>query len=444
MPYFKKAQSEIKIIGSSKVTSQLTYSDSSGKTHVVDIPELSYSFNDNKDKFLTEQEARQNFEEKAKDLIPEGYELKSIELIAPEEKSWESDAPMGTPEFGELVRYYYNNAVIQYNLVGKDISTQESKTVTRKIITTLPDGKQTIETQEVTLTRTKTTNAQTGVTSYTEWSSGEFESKIPESFDNYTTLVDGKPSDLVQSAPVQIKDDEPINGEDVYVTYEAKMEEVSESKTITRTIIDHLPGKDAVITKQEVTFTRKGIKNQATGETNWDEWTSDNDKWDEYQAIGAEGYTPSQKTVSDKKVSVNDQDEIIEITYTKDPVTPVEPDEPINPEDPDPTDPDNPEPEPQPKPKPEDPVTPENGNKEEKPSSNKEQVKSNDISNPKPIQTVENTVQVTEAKKQDHQQNNFLPQAGAKASSVILLGISSLLIVLGLGGLVNRRKKNKG
>lgn len=34
-------------------------------------------------------------------------------------KSWQTTAPILTPEFGQMVRYYYNGAIIQYELVAR-------------------------------------------------------------------------------------------------------------------------------------------------------------------------------------------------------------------------------------------------------------------------------------------------------------------------------------
>ena len=89
---------------------------------------------------------------------------------------------------------------------------------------------------------------------------------------------------------------------------------ISDTKTVTRTIIEHLPnGKDQT-TKQSVTLKMTGTKNLVTGEITDAKWTSG--KFDEFTPEAVPGYTPSQAKVASEAVTSATKDQTVDITYT--------------------------------------------------------------------------------------------------------------------------------
>ena len=89
---------------------------------------------------------------------------------------------------------------------------------------------------------------------------------------------------------------------------------ISDTKTVTRTIIEHLPnGKDQT-TKQSVTLKMTGTKNLVTGEITDAKWTSG--KFDEFTPEAVPGYTPSQAKVASEAVTSDTKDQTINVSYT--------------------------------------------------------------------------------------------------------------------------------
>ena len=151
--------------GTAKITSRYSYVDQDGTTKIIDIPDLTYNLNDNQATMPTEAQILSNLTAADKALIPNGYVIGSVQLIGPTEKSWQTDAPMGTPEFGQQVKYYYNNAVVQYNLVKRYSTETSTKDVTRTINyvdkttnTAMPTDLVKGQTQTVTLTQVAVKN----------------------------------------------------------------------------------------------------------------------------------------------------------------------------------------------------------------------------------------------------------------------------------------------
>lgn len=124
----------ISIKGNSTVTSRYSYTDDSGNVQTINIPDRTYTYQDNSSYMLSKDDALNNLTVTDKALIPDGYVLDgTVELLPPTKKSWQTDAPIDTPEFGEQVKYFYNNAIIQYNLVKKYTADVQTKEVTRTI-----------------------------------------------------------------------------------------------------------------------------------------------------------------------------------------------------------------------------------------------------------------------------------------------------------------------
>ena len=174
----------ISINGTAKITSRYSYVDQDGTTKTIDIPDLTYSLADNKDDMPTEAQILANLTAADKALIPDGYVIGSVQLIGPTEKSWQTDAPMGTPEFGQQVKYYYNNAIVQYNLVKRYSAKTTTKDVTRTINyvdkttnTKMPTDLVKTQTQTVTLTQAAVKNDAGEIVGYNttgSWNNGVY------------------------------------------------------------------------------------------------------------------------------------------------------------------------------------------------------------------------------------------------------------------------------
>lgn len=144
--------------------------------------------------------------------------------------------------------------------------------------------------------------------------------------------------------------------------YPGGLTETDLSKTITRTIIVHMPDGSTKEIKQEVVYTRTATVDSVTKEVTYTDWTSKNSNWSEYQSPDIPGYTVDIEKVELAKVPVDGHDVTVEINYTADPV-PDEPVKPSNPGNPGTTTPDQPQ---QPG-KPTDPTKPSEPNKPSKP-----------------------------------------------------------------------------
>ena len=187
----------ISINGTAKITSRYSYVDKDGTTKTIDIPDLTYSLADNKDNMPTEAQVLSNLTAADKALIPDGYVVGSVELIGPTEKSWQTDAPMGTPEFGQQVKYYYNNAIVQYNLIKRYATETSTKDVTRTINyvdkttnTDMPTDLVKTQTQTVTLTQVTVKNDAGEIIGYNTsgtWDNGVY---TPSTDDNGQIKVD--------------------------------------------------------------------------------------------------------------------------------------------------------------------------------------------------------------------------------------------------------------
>lgn len=145
--------------------------------------------------------------------------------------------------------------------------------------------------------------------------------------------------------------------------YPGGLTETDLSKTITRTIIVHMPDGSTKEIKQEVVYTRTATVDSVTKEVKYTDWTSKNSNWPEYQSPDVPGYTVDIEKVELAKVPVDGHDVTVEINYTADPV----PAEPVNPSNPGkPTDPTKPS-EPNKPSKPGQPTNPDHPTKPTKP-----------------------------------------------------------------------------
>lgn len=125
-----------------------------------------------------------------------------------------------------------------------------------------------------------------------------FTSQIPE---NWTP---------VNNVPSTIK----ITGGTTTILIKHKTTQASDSRTVTRTIVEELPSGPKTET-QTATITRAGIKDLVTGEINWDPWTTS--QWNKFTPEVPAGYIPSQRVVAQMQVAEKTQDTTVTITYTR-------------------------------------------------------------------------------------------------------------------------------
>lgn len=88
-----------------------------------------------------------------------------------------------------------------------------------------------------------------------------------------------------------------------------------ESKTITRTIVDNIPGQDPLTTTQSVIFTRTNNTDLVTNQTDYGKWVSDNSTWVSYMAQGKSGYTPDKAVIDETLVTPDMTDQSVSINY---------------------------------------------------------------------------------------------------------------------------------
>ena len=156
------------------------------------------------------------------------------------------------------------------------------------------------------------------------------------------TTPDGIPDVviLIKHQMITVKPGEKAPG-NPSTTYE-KMESLT--KEITRTITVKLSDGQRQIITQTVKFTRTATFDAVTGKATYSAWQVDgSNEWPAYPAPEINGYTASQVSIPAELVIPSDENQSIEIEYTKN-NQPVEPDKPVTPITPDqPTTPTNPD-----------------------------------------------------------------------------------------------------
>ena len=289
----------------------------------------------------------------AQDNVPANYEIKPGADVP-------TSFAFGTTQL--------NDQIIP--LVHKTQQVNDSKTVTRTINVTNPDGSTKTTKQNVTLARSGTKDLVTNETKWDDWSTGSFDELDTPEIKGYTptqTKVDGikvtsntqdstvnisytandqninivyKDGDkTIKTTPVAGKTDETVNidldvpggydvtntpdktytfkpegNSDVIVELGHKTQEVSDSKTITRTINVTNPDGSVKTTKQSTELTRTGIKDIVTGDIQWNDWSTGS--FERFDTPEINGYTPTQAKVNDAKVTSDTQDSTVNISYT--------------------------------------------------------------------------------------------------------------------------------
>ena len=248
-----------------------------------------------------------------------------------------------------------------------------NKIITRTINMTDPQGKVTTETQTVHLTRSATVDEVTGEVTYSDWSTGSFDSYDVPSVEGYTASQDKVDTDKVtsdtqnsevnisytanpQSIKINYIDDDKggatvksdaLNGKtdetvktgitipenytvvgttlseytfkakdnaDITVHLKHVINTTSEEKTITRTIKVTNPNGEVMTIPQSAKSTRTVSTDKVTGEVTYGDWSKAT--LDGYDVPGIEGYTASQSKVDETTVDGSSEDNVVEINYT--------------------------------------------------------------------------------------------------------------------------------
>ncbi|MBB1069396.1 KxYKxGKxW signal peptide domain-containing protein [Limosilactobacillus sp. RRLNB_1_1] len=260
---------------------------------------------------------------------------------------------------------------------SKNYEKMESLTAkpTRMIVVTSPSGEKTTIIQAVSFTRTATFDDVTGEISYSDWTSAqpaEWSAYTAPEVAGYTasqavtaqsvtpttnnetvnisyaantqtgkiiyrdstgkeigqTSLTAKTGETIKITPVAPTNWQIAPGQDiptvvtatangipaVVITVEPQTETVQEHKTVTRTIIEHLPSGDKTVV-QTVKLTGTGTKNLVNGKVTALKWTTG-----QFAAFTPEtvpGYTTNMSIVPVENVTFESADSTVEITYSK-------------------------------------------------------------------------------------------------------------------------------
>ena len=328
------------------------------------------------------------------------------------------------PEDGATVNYYYREKV-EETVVPKTEDVKETKTVTRtiKYVDKANETKEVADsvTQTVELTRTNKRNKVTGEVTEGAWSTGTWATQVSPTVTNY----DAPDTESVAEATVTSTTDNTT----VVVKYPQAIEDVKETKTVTRTIkyVDKENEATEVATPvtQTVTLTRTNKRNKVTKVVTEGEWTTGN--WDEVVSPEIANYgKPDLPKVSNEEVTANSKDTTILIRYdrlsTPDKPTPEKPEIP-NPQEPGTPDVPNPD-KPTPQPNPEHPSVP---------TPIPEPTPEPDTPRPETPVNPDSEVPTYETDKREVRERS-LPNTGTEANATLAsAGIMTLLAGLGLG-----------
>jgi LPXTG-motif cell wall-anchored protein len=172
------------------------------------------------------------------------------------------------------------------------------------------------------------------------------------------------------------------------------------AKTVTRTIKVKKPNGTVITKVQTAHLTRTGIKDLVTGQTKWDDWSTDDSSWSQYKVPAVAGYNPSKSSVAAVVVDGNTTNQTITITYKK-ATKPAKPVKPVN------------------------PVKPNHEGESVAPAG----------------QTLAGVNGSKAAAARAQQANAKLPQTGEKSSGTLLLLGLAMTTLVTLLGLVDRKRK---
>ena len=165
-PLVNENASKITVSGTSTVNVRLHYTDTKGKEHYIDVPSMSKAYKDNVDKMY---KSDFNPWSVPTNLIPKGYEVKrgSQTIINNGGRTWTTDAPDGSAQFGKTVIYNFDHDTVQFELTHKTDKVYQSMDRTIHFVTDGPDPQTVYGDEEINITITQATDEITGIATYT-------------------------------------------------------------------------------------------------------------------------------------------------------------------------------------------------------------------------------------------------------------------------------------
>lgn len=123
VPANDKSAARITVGGHATITARLHWVDANGSDHYVDLPNLTkkYAVNDATFSKSDYPQTMAQLEQQASAELPKNYSLEDVQVIGdngatyargPDGKPY----PDGAAQWGQLVKYYYNHSIVQYNL----------------------------------------------------------------------------------------------------------------------------------------------------------------------------------------------------------------------------------------------------------------------------------------------------------------------------------------
>lgn len=198
---------------------------------------------------------------------------------------------------------------IAHDDVNKPEISEESKTMLRTVrFVDATSGAQVADAvvQKVTLKRSVTVNSD-GSTVYGAWSTASWPAVSSPSVDKYGTPDMATVPELAVTADTAPSE--------VVVSYPQGVENLPESKTVTRTInyVDSQGNKIANPVVQSFTFTRMNKRNKVTGIVTNGLWSAG--QWARIEIPQIQGYNPSTH-IEDEEITAEGKIEDINVVYT--------------------------------------------------------------------------------------------------------------------------------
>ena len=268
-----------------------------------------------------------------------------------------------------------NNADITLHLKHVIDTTSEEKTITRTIKVTNPNGGVMTIPQSAKSTRTVSTDKVTGEVTYGDWSKADLDGYDVPLIEGYTasqpsvakTTVDGSNEDnvveinytpnkqvisidyvdngkVIATQVLTGKTDQTVktniqspdkdkyvlvgnnpesytfkakDNEDVRVEVKHVINDSTESKDVTRTIVVTSPDGKETTKVQKATVSRTVHTDAVTGAKTYEEWSKAT--LDSYDVPTVDGYTPSLNVVGGLEVDGNSEDSVVKVGYTANP-----------------------------------------------------------------------------------------------------------------------------
>ncbi|WP_295728575.1 mucin-binding protein [uncultured Limosilactobacillus sp.] len=341
--------SSVKVDGQSTVKARLHYEDDQGHDQYIPLDDLTHQYKDNQDT-MKSTDFTLSTDDQA--LIPAGYHLNPTPKIINGVKSWQTDAKNGTAAFGQVVKYYFDGDIVQFELSNhataqlryyddtthKFISGVEPTKAKGNINTTISFDPTTLNNltdryDYVGISKGNETSALDS-TAFTHYQFGKYDNDDSTTQTFVVHLRHGvKPIDNQHPAPVDPQD--PTKGNIVTsktvkrtITYkfsdgsthstEISTNPVTQSTKFTGTgHVDKVTGKVVDVDNHgNITKTydqpSEGIHWTATGKT------TDEGTLNQQPSPSVMGYTPDKLTVEKVKVHHDTKDINEEVTYTPD------------------------------------------------------------------------------------------------------------------------------